>query len=45
MTRGKDPLVSCPRDCGHQVKLSKSGDPHTATKTVDGEIKTYTCKD
>jgi hypothetical protein len=40
----KDPLVGCPRGCGTSVKLSKSGDPHPATKMVNGEIVYYTCK-
>jgi hypothetical protein len=40
----RDPLVGCPRGCGMQVKLSKSGEPHTATRTVNGEIVYFTCK-
>lgn len=39
-----DRLTSCPRGCGHSVKASKYGDPHTATKMVDGNLETYTCK-
>ena len=44
MVKAADVLVDCPRNCGHKVKASKHGDPHQASKTVDGEIVIYTCE-
>lgn len=40
-----DPLVACPRGCGTWIaqSLAESGKPHTATKTVDGELVYFTC--